>query len=96
MAQFLITYDLHNHRVYTKLYQLMAGWSAVRLTESNWLANLAGPAEAIRGIVASTLDNDDTVAVLELKLGSDWATLRVKPAANAWLSANMAPSKMAA
>lgn len=96
MASFLITYDLHNRRNYADLYRLMAGWNAVKLTESNWLANLNGTASEVRDIVASTLDNDDTVAVLELKQASGWATLRVPPAANAWLSANMSPAHKAA
>ena len=96
MAQFLITYDLHNRRQYGELYKLMAAWNATKLTESNWLASLNGTAEQVRDIVASKLDNDDTVAVLELKHGSYWATLRVSPAANAWLSAYMLPAKKAA
>lgn len=96
MAHFLITYDLHNRRQYADLYRLMAAWSATKLTESNWLANLNGTAEQVRNIVASKLDNDDTVAVLELKQGSDWATLRVKPAASAWLSSHITPRQKAA
>jgi len=96
MAQYLITYDLHKRRVYTGLYQLMAGWNAVRLTESLWLANLKGPAEVIRDIVLAQLDSDDTVAVIEIKPGADWATMRVTTAANAWLSAYVTPSKKAA
>ena len=93
---YLITYDLHNRRNYLPLYQLMASWGAVRLTESLWMADLRGPAEAIRDLVAGKLDNDDTVAVVQLQHGTDWATLRVKPAANAWLGNNVTPSKKAA
>lgn len=96
MAQFLITYDNHPPRNYTLLYQLMASWNAVRLAESVWLANLKGPASEIRDIVASRLQSNDTVAVLELKHGSDWATVNVNPAANAWLSNNITPSQKAA
>ena len=94
---YLITYDLHKPvRNYTNLYQLLASWNAVRLTESNWLAALKGPADVIRDIVISKLDRDDTVAVVEIKHGSDWATKRVKPAAIAWLSANVTPAQKAA
>lgn len=96
MAQFLITYDLHKLRKYDRLYQLMASWKAVRLTESNWLANLIGPAEIIRNYVGAALDGDDTIAVLEIKPGSDWATVRVTPAAAGWLSANVTPAQKAA
>ncbi len=96
MAQFLITYDLHNRRNYLRLYQLMASWKAVRLTESIWLANLNGDAGIVRNIVASTVDHDDTVAVIEIKQDADWATLRVKPAASAWLAAYVRPAQKAA
>lgn len=93
---YLITYDLHKRRNYAPLYTLMASWKAVRLTESLWLANLVGPAAAVRDIVARTLDNDDTVAVLQLQHGTDWATLRVNPAASGFLSAYVTPHQIAA
>jgi hypothetical protein len=96
MAQFLITYDNHPPRDYSALYRLMAGWNAVRLAESVWLANLNGPASTVRDIVATTLDNFDTVSVLQLQHGTDWASQNVSAAANAWLSAYVAPSQMAA
>ncbi len=93
---YLITYDLHNRRDYRALYALMAQWRAVRLTESLWLANLQGPAAAVRNVVLSRLDSDDTVAVVQLKPGSDWATMRAKPAANNWLSSYVTQSQLAA
>lgn len=96
MAQYVLNYDLHKRRDYSGLYRLLAGWSAVRLTESLWLANLNGPAEVIRDIMLAQLDSDDTVAVVELKHGADWATVRVAPAASAWLSANVTPAQKAA
>lgn len=94
--QCLIAYDAHKVRNYTRLYQLMAQWKAVRLTESLWLANLRGPADVVRNMVAGTLDNDDTTAVLELKPGSDWATLRANPAGTAWLSSYVTAAQKAA
>ena len=96
LNQYLITYDLHNRRDYQSLYRLLASWQAVRLTESLWMANLRGSAEVVRDIVLAQLDHDDTVAVVQLQQGSDWATVRVKPAACAWLSANVTPAKKAA
>lgn len=94
--QYLITYDLHRTRNYLRLYELLARWKAVRLTESLWMANLKGPADAIRSIVAGTLDNDDTVAVVQLVQGADWATLRVKPGASEWLSTFVTSAQKAA
>lgn len=96
MAQFLITYDNHAPRNYDALYRLMASWKAVKLAESVWLANLVGPAEVVRNVVQRTLQLNDTVAVIEIKQGSDWATNKVSPTAAAWLSAYVTPAKKAA
>lgn len=97
MASYLITYDNHPPRQYGNLYQLMATWNAVRLAESVWAVdNLLGPADVVRDIVLRTLQPNDTVVVTEIKAGSDWATNCASPAANAWLSAYVTPSKKAA
>ena len=96
MSRFIITYDNHPPRDYTALYRLMAGWGAVRLAESVWLAELLGPADVIRDIVQGTMQWNDTVAVIELQPGSDWATNRVYIAANTWLSGYITPAQIAA
>lgn len=97
MANYLITYDNRAPRNYNALYQLMASWNAVRLSESVWLANLVGPAGTVRDIVLGTMQRDDLVTVVELKPGADWAvTLNASDAAKAWLSAHVTPSQAAA
>lgn len=96
MAQFLITYDNKPPRNYAALYRLMAAWSAVRLADSVWLANLNAEASVVRGFVVNTLQRNDTVAVIELQPGSDWATACVNVAANTWLSAHIRPAQKAA
>ncbi|AYJ85801.1 hypothetical protein D3Y57_07210 [Sphingomonas paeninsulae] len=74
----------------------MAIWGATKLTESNWLISVQGTAEQVRDIVITALDGDDTAGVFELTQGADWATRRVGPAANAWLSTNVTPAQLAA
>jgi len=96
MANYFMTYDLHNRRDYKSLYQLLASWKAVRLTESDWLATLSGSAVAVRDAVLAHLDSDDTVAVIEIPKGANWATMRVSAAANAFLSSNVLPAQKAA
>jgi hypothetical protein len=93
---FFITYDLHNRRNYESLYQLLASWKAVRLTQSDWLVTLNGTAQVVRDVVLGHLDSDDTVAVVEITKGANWATVRVSPAANAFLSDNVLPIQKAA
>lgn len=82
----MISYDLHNRRVYTKLYELLAAWKAQRLLESLWLAELRGPADVLRQMLIGTLDIDDAVAVIELKVGSQWATTRGQQPGVNWLA----------
>lgn len=85
MALYMISYDLHNRRVYTKLYELLTAWKAQRLLDSLWLAELRGPAGALRQMLIDTLDSDNAVAVIELKIGSQWATTRGQQAGVDWL-----------
>lgn len=87
MPHFLITYDLRKVRNYQPLYDALNNWKAVRLLESVWLVDLKGPAQTVRDLLAQFIDRDDGIAVLELRPGFDWATLRVTNAANAWLKA---------
>lgn len=97
LRPFLITYDLHKVRHYSALLAALRSWGAVPLAKSVWLANLIGPAGVIRDLLERCVDGDDSIAVLELKPGSDWATVNVTKAANRWLSSNiMASEKRAA
>lgn len=89
MALYLISYDAHRERHYDRLYDLMASWSAARLHKSLWLAELRGPAETVRDIVAGTLDADDSVAVVELVTLSEWATIRAEQAGVEWLKRHL-------
>jgi hypothetical protein len=57
----------------------------VRLLESVWLVDLLGPATAIRNILATHIDADDSIAVIQLASGIQWATILGKPDGVAWL-----------
>ena len=85
MALYLISYDEHNERDYSRCYDLMKKWSAQKLLESLWLANLRGPAEVVRDIVLGTFDHDASVAVIELEPTAEWATVRCQEAGVNWL-----------
>jgi len=87
MPNYLITYDLRKVRNYQPLYDALAQWKAVRLLESVWLAELQGPSATIRQILATHIDKDDGIAIIELAGQFDWATLRVPVAASNWLKA---------
>ncbi len=85
MAWYVISYDLRKVRDYTKLYEVLNGWKAVRLFESFWLAELTGPAATVRDSLKQTIDNDDGVAVIQLQSGFQWATWKALPDGTAWL-----------
>lgn len=92
MAKYLITYDNHAPRDYSGVYDLMQLWNAERLTESLWLVELLGPAPVIRDLVKGSMQWNDTVEVIELQPGTDWATSFVRPSAADWLSKNVTPA----
>ena len=85
MPLYIISYDLHDHRDYDGVHALMEEWGASKLLESLWLAELRGPAETIREIVLTTLDGDDSVAVIQLKPGAEWALVRTLQGGIDWL-----------
>ncbi len=85
MSLYLISYDLHRKRDYPKLYEALEYWHSTRLLESVWLAELAGPASAIRDILQGYIDGDDSLAVIELGPRIEWATILVEPAGGDWL-----------
>ena len=90
MPLYVISYDFHKERNYTRLYKLLSEWRAVPLLESLWFANLNGTAAGVRDALTKVGDSDDTFAVIELKNGSDWATLKsADPRGIRWLQANI-------
>lgn len=89
MAHFLISYDLHKVRNYEPLWAALGSWGAVRLLESVWLVSINSGAGDIRDALLRAVDNDDSIAVIELKPGSEWSTHRAKPAGTDWLTLNI-------
>ena len=89
MAHFIISYDLHKQRNYQPVWDLLESWGAVRLLESLWVVTLPNKASHIRDAVKDAADDDDSVAVVELKAGSGWAASKAKKEGVAWLRQNI-------
>ncbi len=87
MAWYVITYDLRKQRNYKTLYECLGEWNAVSLLESVWLAELKGPASAVRDILRTHIDGDDGIAVIQLQANFDWSTFGVNATASNWLKA---------
>lgn len=89
MPLYVITYDervaTHN---YQPLYNQLNEWKAAHLQNSVWLAELKGPAPAIRDILRYHAHPNDTICVIEIFSNSGWATVHAKPAGAPWLHAH--------
>lgn len=88
MAYFVISYDLHKVKHYQPVWDKLEEWDATRALESLWLANVDGTAKQVRDVLKSLVDEDDSIVVIELKKGSDWAVKKA-PQAGPWLKDNI-------
>ncbi len=89
MAHYVISYDLHKARNYQPVWNALASWGAVRLLESLWVVTLADSVGTVREALKALVDADDSIAVIELKAGSDWATFNARQAGVDWLTSNI-------
>lgn len=89
MAHYVISYDLHNQRTYQPVWNLLNRWGAVRLLESLWVVTSEAQAGALRDALVQVIDNDDSVAVIELTPGAHWASVRAQQAGVDWLTRNI-------
>jgi len=90
MALYLISYDLRQPgQNYAPLYATLGNWGAKRLLESVWLVSINATAVSLRDTLQRQVDQNDGVAVIELKSGSAWATLTVQPDGATWLKTYM-------
>ena len=94
MPAYLISYDLHRVREYSALLKQLRDWSCHPMHKSTWLGVLKGPASAVRDILKAHVDPDDSIAVIELKVGSEWALTAVNQQdmrSGDWLATNVTP-----
>jgi hypothetical protein len=78
MYLYLISFDLHDSRVYQPLWDKLKALAASRLLESLWLVSSSAPAPEILDEIAAVAHPDDCFAVIEMQPGSNWATMRAK------------------
>jgi hypothetical protein len=89
LAHYVISYDLHKARNYQPVWNQLEQWGATRLLESLWVLTTSADAGDLRIALQKLVDNDDSLAVLELKPGSAWSTLNARPAGADWLARNI-------
>ena len=89
MAHYIASYDLHNQRTYQPVWDELEAMGATRLLESLWVVTSNQTASQIRDRLQAAADNDDSIAIVELKLGSHWATSLARKAGVDWLKRNI-------
>ena len=90
MSLYMIAYDERAAtRNYQPLYDQLATWGAAHLQNSVWLAELRGPAEAVREILKVHMHADDTICVIQLPdTPAQWATQYARDTGTNWLRAH--------
>jgi len=89
MNFYLISYDLHHARHYQPVWNMLESWGAVRLLESLWLVSRSERVGVLREALQNVVDSDDSIAVVELKPGSEWATFNARKPGTDWLTGNI-------
>lgn len=90
MAHYIASYDLHNQRNYQPVWNALENMGATRLLESLWVVTSNLSAGDIRDRLKNAADSDDSIAVIELKEGSNWGTWNSRPTGVEWLKRNIA------
>jgi hypothetical protein len=89
MALYIASYDLHRVRNYHPIWTKLESWGATRLLESLWVFSSNLPVGKLRDELRDAGDSDDSVAIIELKTGSEWASCRARELGASWLSRNI-------
>jgi len=79
MYTYSVTYDLHKVRNYQSLWNVLNRLGGQRVLESQWLVRTQMTAPQLRDHLRKSMDNDDSIVVLELKPGSNWAAYAPLP-----------------
>lgn len=89
MALFVVSYDLHKIRNYEPLHAGLQRGGAVRILESLWLWQVNDTAQGVRDALMNLVDQDDALAVIEIKPKSDWASRNALQPGVQWLKTNV-------
>lgn len=90
MATFIVSYDAHKVRDYSRFYKAAAQHNGVALLDSMWAFEFDSTAAQVRDWAHSLFDADDSIVVLQLKPTLNWSTYQA-PIAAEWCSRNIAP-----
>jgi len=89
MAKFLVSYDQHRDRDYTRIWTLLRQWGAKRILESLWLVDLNSPSAEAREAIRAVTNDEDSILVIQLTPGAEWSSYAAQAEGVAWLEANI-------
>lgn len=89
MTIYLISYDQHRDRNYTRLRDALQRQGAIRLLESVWGLVSDATAAEIRNDIKDVTHDEDSIIVLELAEPGGWASRKIKKEAAEWLKEKM-------
>lgn len=90
MATFIVSYDAHKVRDYSRFYKAAAENNGTALLDSMWAFEFNSTAAQVRDWAKALFDRDDSIVVLQLKPTLNWANADA-PVASEWCSRNIAP-----
>jgi hypothetical protein len=86
MALYVVSYDQHRDRDYTPIWTLLHQWDAQRILESVWLVAINATVGAVRDALRAKTRNEDSLMVIELQPGNQWATYNAQINGVDWLT----------
>lgn len=89
MYRYIISYDQHGDKDYTPIWTLLRSWGAVRLLESVWLVSSTQQPGALREAIRQYTRNEESVAVIALQEGAEWATYNCQDEGVRWLQRSL-------
>ena len=88
MATFVVSYDAHKVRDYTRFYKAAKEKSGVPLLDSMWAFEFSNAVAEVRDWAKALFDDDDSIVVIQLTPKLSWATRKADVAAE-WFKANI-------
>ena len=85
VALYLISYNPARFSDARRLHQALRLWTAKRVMKSVWLAELVGPAEKVRNLLLGSIDDRDSLTVIEIEPTAEWAVHHAEPEGLDWL-----------
>ena len=89
MANYIVSYHLHDVRHQQPVGELLQGWGAVRILDCLWVVTRNQAAGALRDALRAKAGPEDAVTVIELRQGLEWATVNAGSSSLDWLSKNL-------